>query len=226
MKPDAPLPEHLKINATGSSVPIEATNPPRQLCLPGMEGVGRGNSWASHHRKDEMARRRYQRGCIRLRGNGKDKKWVGMWREDVINPDGSVQRVRKSEILGTVKEYKTKHLAQRAFEQRLSEVNSLTYKPRPTATFSEFAERWQRDVLSQHKRSTQAADRSRLRKHLIPDLGKLCMKDIDRQTVQGMVARKGKSLSPKSVRNLIALLSEMWEAAKADGYTQIDPFCA
>jgi hypothetical protein len=43
---------------------------------------------------------------------------------------------RKSEVLGTLKEYKTRRLAERALEQRLSDVNSLTYKPRPTATFS------------------------------------------------------------------------------------------
>jgi hypothetical protein len=40
------------------------------------------------------------------------------------------------------------------------------------------------------------------------------------------LARKAKSLSAKSVRNLVALLSEMWTHAKADGYTDCDPFCA
>jgi integrase len=175
---------------------------------------------------DDMARRRYQRGHLFLRG--KDHKvWIGKWREDVVLPDGSVHRVRKSETLGTVKDYKTRRLAERALEQRLAEANSLTYKPRPAATFSEFAKKWQADVLSQHKRSTQSADRSRIRKHLfpeIPELGELCMKDISREVLQTFVARKGKTLSPKSVRNLIALLGEMWVQAKADSYTQIDPF--
>jgi len=41
-----------------------------------------------------------------------------------------------------------------------------------------------------------------------------------------MVAKKAKVLSTKSVRNLIALLSEMWVSAKADGYTERDPFSA
>jgi hypothetical protein len=85
-----------------------------------------------------MARRRYQRGHLRLRGK-REKVWVAMWREDVIAPDGTTRRIRKSEVLGTLKEYKTRRLAERALEQRLSDVNSLTYKPRPTATFSEFA---------------------------------------------------------------------------------------
>jgi integrase len=50
------------------------------------------------------------------------------------------------------------------------------------------------------------------------------MKDINREVLQGFVARKAKTLSAKSVRNLIALLGEMWVQAKADAYTQIDPF--
>ena len=170
-----------------------------------------------------MARRRYQRGHLFLRGKGR-KVWIGKWREDVIQQDGSVHRVRKSEILGTLKEYRTRRLAERVLEQRLAEVNSLTYKPRPTATFSEFAKKWQTDVLSQHKRSTQSADKSRILKHLIPELGVLCMKDISRELLQTFVARKAKILSAKSVRNLIALLGEMWVQGRADGYTQLDPF--
>src|SRR5262249_60008895 len=90
------------------------------------------------HPGDAMARRRFQRGQLRLRGK-KVKVWVGCWREDVVTPDGTTRRVRKAEVLGSVKDYKTRRLAQRALEQRLSNVNSLTYKPRPTAMFREFA---------------------------------------------------------------------------------------
>ncbi len=174
-----------------------------------------------------MARRRYQTGQLQLRGKRK-RVWIGRWREDVIRSDGKIDRVRRSEILGTLKDYKTRRLAERALQARISEekVNSLDYKPRPTATFREFAERWQRDVLSQHKRSTQSGDRSRLKKHLIPELGDMCMKDIRRELLQNLVRRKGEVLSAKSVRNIIALLSEMWTQAKADGYTEIDPFAA
>jgi integrase len=170
-----------------------------------------------------MARRRYQRGHLRLRGK-KEKVWVAKWREDVLLADGSVHRVQKGEVLGTVKEYKTRRLAERALEQRLAEVNSLTYQPKPTATFREFAAKWQRDVLTQLKPSTGSADRSRIKKHLLPELGDLCMKDISSQRIQAMIARKQGQLSPKSIRNLIATLSIMWTQARAWGYTQQDPF--
>jgi len=170
-----------------------------------------------------MARKRFQRGALRLRGK-REKNWVAMWREDVLLPDGSTRRVRISEVLGTLKDYKTKRLAQRALEQRLSDVNSLTYKPRPTATFSEFALKWQKDVLTQFKPSTGPADRSRIRVHLLPEFGELAMKDITAQHLQGMIARKQKQLSAKSIRNLIATLRMMWAQARAWGYTQHDPF--
>lgn len=172
-----------------------------------------------------MARRRFQRGTLRLRGKRR-KVWVAKWREDVALPDGTVKRIQKGEVIGTLAEYKTKRLAERALEQRLADVNSLVYKPRPTATFAEFAKKWQRDVLTQHKRSTQAGDKSRLRRHLVPYFGELCMKDITRERVQAFVAKKGKEMSAKSVRNLVALLGEMWVQAKADGYSQLDIFFA
>ena len=118
---------------------------------------------------ERMARKRYQRGQLFLKGK-RQRVWVGRWREDMIRPDGSTHRSRRSEVIGTLKEYPTRRLAERALEQRLSEtkINSLNYKPRPTARFREFAAKWQKDVLTQHKRSTQSADRSRIKKHLIP----------------------------------------------------------
>ncbi|MFY9702672.1 MAG: tyrosine-type recombinase/integrase [Terriglobales bacterium] len=170
-----------------------------------------------------MARKRYQRGMLRLRGK-REKVWTALWREDVLLTDGSTHRVRKQEVLGTLKEYKTRPLAKRALEQRLAEVNSLTYKPRPTATFREFAVKWQRDVLTQFKPSTGPADRSRIKMHLVPEFGDLCMKDVSAQHIQGMIARKQKVLSAKSIRNLVATLRMMWTQARAWGYTQHDPF--
>jgi integrase len=178
---------------------------------------------ASHSKGEtSMARKRFQRGSLLLRG--RKKVWVAKWREDQIAFDGSIRRVQRREVLGSLQDYPTRRLAERALEDRLREINSLAYKPRPTATFAEFAASWQRDVLSQHKRSTQSGDRSRLSRHLIPELGRIAMKDIDRATVQAFVARKAKTLSGKSIKNLVALLREMWGAARADGYSQLDPF--
>ena len=88
-----------------------------------------------------MARRRYQKGSLVPKtGVPKNGLWVGRWREDVIQPDGTKIRPYKWEILGTVQDYPTRKLALRALEARLTTVNSPTYRARPTATFAEFAE--------------------------------------------------------------------------------------
>ncbi len=174
---------------------------------------------------ERMSRKRYQRGQLFQKGKRK-KVWVARWREDVIRADGSRHRLRRSEVLGTLKQYPTRRLAERALEQLLSEtqVNSLDYQPRPTATFREFAKKWQTDVLSQFKPSTRSADKSRIFKHLVPEFGEVCMKDLTAQRIQAMIARKAGSVSPKSIRNIIALLGMMWNQAKAWGYVQHDPF--
>jgi len=174
---------------------------------------------------ERMARKRYQRGQLFQKGK-RQKVWVARWREDVIRPDGSRHRVRKSEVLGTLKQYATRRLAERALERRLAEteVNSLSYQPRPTATFNDFTAKWQKDVLSQLKPSTRMADKSRIVRHLIPEFGELCMKDLTSQRIQAMIARKAVAVSAKSIKNLVALMGMMWNQAKAWGYVQHDPF--
>ena len=129
--------------------------------------------------------------------------------------------MRKCEVIGTLKQFKTRRLAEGDLEQRLrlSEVNSLSYTPRPTATFVQFAAKWQKDVLSLRKPSTESGDRSRIRKHLLPGLGKFCMKDITIQHVQSLIAKKSvEGLSAKSIHNLVATLRIMWRSAKDWGY--------
>lgn len=88
-----------------------------------------------------MARRRYQRGSLRLVGK-RTKKWQARWREDVLTPDGQRKRVLKKELIGTLKQYPTRRLAEREMERRISHVNRLDYRPKRSSTFQEFAELW------------------------------------------------------------------------------------
>ena len=170
-----------------------------------------------------MARRRYQKGSlVPNRGIPENGLWVGRWREDVIQTDGTITRPYRWEVLGTVQDYPTRKLALRALEARLSTINSPTYRARPTATFAEFANRWDATVLSQHKRSTQSSTRSQLRTWLLPQLGSCALKDLDGQRLQAFVS--GCQCNSKTVRNLIATLRMMWNSARAWGYVAHDPF--
>jgi integrase len=162
-----------------------------------------------------LARRRFQQGSLFLRGGS----WVLRWREDVIE-NGRLRRIYRSEVIGTKADYPTRRLAMRAGADRLSTVNSPNFRARPTATFRQFAARWQSTVLPQHKPSTQATVRSHLKKYLTPFLGDRCLKDINPELVQSFIA--GLTRAPKTVRNIYVTLQMMWKSARAWGYVAHD----
>jgi integrase len=147
--------------------------------------------------------------------------WVAKWREDIID-NGKLRRIQRKEVLGTKADYPTRKLALRALEDRLSTINSVAYRPRPVAKFKDFAEKWQKSVLPNLKPSTQPPMRSQLRKHLLPALGSVAMKDLNGELVQSFVADC--RLNPKTIKNLVATLRIMWNSAKAWGYVSHDPF--
>src|SRR5277367_3713238 len=158
-----------------------------------------------------LARRRYQRGSLILRGG----KWYGRWREDEIR-DGQLFRHRKYELLGTKAQFATRRLALRDLENRISSVNDPGYRPRTVASFKEFAERWMSTVMIQHKPSTRATMQSQIKKYLVPAFGILQLRDVEAEGAQRFIA--GLALSPKTVRNIFITLQLMWKSAKAWGY--------
>ena len=162
-----------------------------------------------------MARRRFQKGQLILLGN----KWFGRWREDLIE-NGRVRRRRVQEYLGSKKDYPTRRLAERVLHERLSVINHVSYRPRPTATFAEFAAGWESKVLSQFGASTAINYRVHARKHLVPFFGEYAMKDVTPELVQFFVS-SAKS-SPKTIRNICITLQSMWRSARAWGYVAHD----
>jgi hypothetical protein len=59
---------------------------------------------------ENMARRRYQQGRLFLRGKN-PPKWIGRWREDILQQNGKVKRVERSVVLGTKAELLTERFA-------------------------------------------------------------------------------------------------------------------
>jgi integrase len=136
--------------------------------------------------------------------------------------DGKEVRRNMQEFLGTKEDYPTRRLALRALQDRLATINSPAFRPRPTATFAQFATRWESDVLTQFKPSTASNCRFQLRKHLMPFFGQHELKDIDGELVQRFVATR--EAAPKTVRNLVITLRSMWRSARAWHYVAHDPF--
>lgn len=162
-----------------------------------------------------MARKRFQQGQLFLSGN----TWYGRWREDEIE-QGVVRRKRVRVLLGSREDYPTKRLAQRALEERLAHVNKISYRPMPTAKFSDFAEKWEREVLTQFGESTAINYRTHLRKHLVPFFGAYPLKDITPEMVQHFVSSS--KTSPKTTANICITLQSLWRKARGWNYVSHD----
>jgi integrase len=162
-----------------------------------------------------LARRRYQKGTLILRGK-RERVWVGRWLEDELQPDETIKRVHRSEVLGSHKDFPTKRLAQRELDGRVSVVNSPTYRARPTATFSELAEKWKLLVMVNHEESTQRSEKSDI-KAWIASIGGVQVRNIDCELLQEIVAAW--SCSPKTIKNRVGTFRLIWDKAKAWRYT-------
>ena len=193
--------------------------PDREISLPDqccgiVSDQANAGALSSREELEKMARRRFQRGSVLLRGKRRPK-WVGRWREDVINSEGKLVRINRKEVLGTKSDFPTKKLAMRELELRIAPINSINYRALRTATFAEFAEIWNKNALTQHKQSTQLAVRSQLKKWLVPYFGNCAMRDVGGQTIQMFIQRC--TLAPKSCHNLVLTLRMMWTSARALG---------
>jgi integrase len=164
-----------------------------------------------------MARRRYQTGRIFVRGK-KQPVFVGRWRADVIQPDGSIQRVERSVILGPVSELRTKKNARRSFEPILAEVNSLDYRPGKFAKVQDFADVWKKQVLAHQKPSSVKSAQSHLRTYIRKWLGDMRLENFTREAQQRFVTQLSQRVSRKTVLNVVGTLASILKTAKSWGY--------
>lgn len=170
-----------------------------------------------NERGGTIARRRYQTGQLLLKERGEERFWIGRWREDVIE-EGRTRRIRKTEVLGSLRQFPTKKLARRELARRLARINDPTYRPSIVVTFGEFLDRWQQKELVNLKPSTATTIRSQIRRHLVPLLGDVQLSELTAERIQGAIAHLTRTHSPKTLRNLRATLQIAWRSAQAWGY--------
>lgn len=197
------------MRTTGAAAkPLHSTASAPMIAREGQPFTGPGES---------LARKRYQKGRVFLRGKA-NPVWVARWREDVIGADGVTRRIERSEVLGLKSQIPTQRLAFRRLEVLLSKINAPDYRPGRISTLAEFAERWVETVLSQHKPSSQRAALSHLRCHILPQLGAARLDAIGKEAQQVFVTRLSRTVSRKTVRNVMDTLSAMLRKAKQWGY--------
>src|SRR5277367_1814217 len=86
---------------------------------------------------ETMARRGFQQGSLFQRG-ARRKLWVARWWEDVIQADGTLGRLRRSEVIGTVAEFPTRRKAMQVLSQKFRAINFSDARPQSVRTFGDF----------------------------------------------------------------------------------------
>src|SRR5207253_7968159 len=152
--------------------------------------------------------RRYQHGSIYKRGKRK-KMWVARWWEDVIAPNGTVERLRRSENLGSVSEIPTRRQAEQLLAERLRSINSSEFRPHSSQTFREYTEMiWLPEVLPTVKHSTKKHYKYMVRVHLCPAFGNVQLRLITRS------AKLASGLAWKTVKHLRTVFGTVMGAAE------------
>ena len=168
-----------------------------------------------------MPRRRYQRGMVVSRGT-KRRVWVGKFREDRLRPDGTLHRVQRKVVLGTVK-HMTKLEAIHAFQPYIDAVNLVAIpKPKVGKTLRNFSEEWEANVAPTLKPSTVRAAKSHLKTHILPAMGEQSLMGITTKNVQTFISTLAtQGLTRKTCENILQTLSALVRTAKAWGYVPV-----
>jgi integrase len=142
----------------------------------------------------------------------------GMFREDVLQPDGTFKRVRRRVTLGPVSKL-SERAAWKLFQPYLDRVNAATKMPAKTGkTLEQFVQEWRVSVAVNLKGSTIRSMESHLRAHILPNLGGLPLTEITTKPVQEFVAYLSGGRSRKTVENVLMTLSSLLSTAKAWKY--------
>jgi integrase len=164
-----------------------------------------------------VPRRRFQKGNISVRG--KIPMRYGMFREDVLQSDGTFKRVRRRVLLGPVSSL-SERAARKLLQPYLDRVNAVVkLPPKSGITLNSFVREWRANVAVNLKDSTTRAAESHLRAHILPKLGSLPLTEVNTRAVQCFVAYLGTGgRSRKTVENVLLTLSSLLRTARAWDY--------
>jgi integrase len=188
----------------------------RSTILAGAVKSGR----AERLEENRMARRRYQTGCLFIRGK-KRKLWVARWREEMISPENTIRTVQRSEVLGPVSELSKKQ-AQSLLDSKLRTINAGSHRPQSTMQFKRFVEDiWKPSVFSLLRPGSRRYYGMQIETHVLPAFGSKALCEIDRAHVQCFVAEKRKhGYAGSSVHGMKTALGKILQSAVDWGYVE------
>src|SRR5258708_29838487 len=102
-----------------------------------------------------------------------------MYREDVLQSNGTFKRVRRCVLLGPVSSL-SERAAWKAFQPYLDRLNAAAkMPPKSGVTLETFVKEWPTNVAVNLKRTTTRAAEAHLRAHSLPKLGRLTMTPLN-----------------------------------------------
>ena len=162
-----------------------------------------------------MPRRRFQRG--RLIQRGKTPMWVGMFREDRLQP--TFKRIRRTVTLGPVSSMSRRH-ALAALQPYLDAVNTAPVPPamRKGRTFAESVKEWREQIAVNLKPSTVRAAASHLTQHIEPRMGNLPLEDMTAKNLQAFVTSTAATgVKRKTLENILQTVFSILRTARMFG---------
>jgi integrase len=144
----------------------------------------------------------------------------------VLGADGTLQSIRRSEVIGSLADFPTRRQARAFLESRLHELNHSLQKPQSAMLFRDFINsQWEPAILPTLKFATQRNYRHLARRHLLPVFGDRPLCEIRRQHVQGFVTEKmtRQKFSWKTSMHVRNLLSTILSTAVDWEYLPVNP---
>lgn len=150
-------------------------------------------------RKKTMSRRTGQDGTIEMRNGAYRGRWL-------IDLPGQIQRVKRSVVLGFVKEM-TKSEARRKLREIIAAtgINSPSYVMPSADSFAKRVSWWEENYLSRQKPSTQRTMAYHVRKYLLPKWAKFPVDGITANHVNEWIGELS-HLSPMSLKHIVSTL--------------------
>lgn len=164
-------------------------------------------------------RRRFQHGRVFKRGKRR-KVWVGRFYEPVV-VEGKLKKKRRSVILGLCSDL-TRGQAQQALLERLRSMNEGLHVPVQRMSFADYCAKWDKEILSNYRSSTQAFYRSTLNRWILPHFGPWPLSEIQPPDVQAFV-NQFRGYSTSVLKHLRATLSCVFHTAMTWRYVQHNP---
>lgn len=166
-------------------------------------------------KRGPVPKRRFQKGTFVKRGDN----WVGMWRLDTLQPDGTTKREQRGQTFIGLSE----RAARAAFQPILDAVNAANQAtapvPKTSETVKKAVQEWREHAANSLKPSTLRSAESHLRRHILPLLGECPLTELTVKRMQNFATTlaSGKRTA-KTIENVLLTLSSILSSARKWGY--------